>query len=822
MRARVRVRFIVVTITVLLVAAAAALSAQADVPWPEVPRGVAGPERVSAIADQVKIVPDTKTVSNGDTFTVDVVVEGAQDLNGFDLALDYAPGVLEFQSVTPGAALPYPLGPQEPDADTVTFGGFKLGGGASGDHVLATVAFKAIGTGTSDLDLYNVQVYDVGGGAEAVANPGDGEVNVQADGACTGVTITGLNANTPVQLGDPMDFVANVTGTPPYTYTWDFGGAGIATDDDTATPSFTYNAAGDYTVNLNVDNPCGDDQDTIPVKVQTGPVETRVKVDPAAKTVADGAVFSVDILVENADELKSFTVQLDYQPAVVEVMTVALGADMTGFTPLPFNRVDADTVAFGGIHPSGGSVAGDRTLAVVTLEAVDPGTSPLTLADVELFDPDAEDPPKQHGQVTVQACDPVEITDLSASGAMEVGAPVQFNATVQGDTPYTYTWDFDGPGTASGQDTATPSYTYSAAGTYTVTLTVDNPCGVPDEDTVQVTITEPPCEPVNIVSISNDPLYGTSGKPVTLMADVDGDPPITYIWDFGDGSPTQQGTGLSTVQHTYASKGTYTVELTVENCGGQETDSDTLVVKVCDLDILSLTSDSPVGLGDPMHFTATVTGQQPYTFTWDFDGAGSGTDLDTATPTFTYSQVGTYLVTLTVENPCGWVQEVTVVRVLPRLVVKIDPPTKTVDLGDTFTVDVLVEGAESLAAYEFNMNFNPSVVEVRGVQDGPFLSSTGRSVPTQTTRISNTVGMLYFGAFSVGADDPPSDDGKLCTITLDAVGLGSSELDLHTVNLYSLIGFDVEVNQPTTTGDGMVNVEGVKIYVPIITKGFTP
>jgi PKD repeat protein len=794
--------------------------AQLDAPRLGGPRDVAGPEEVSAIADQVRIEPTTKTVTNGTTFSVAVMVDGAQNLNGFDLALDYAPGILRFESVAVGTALPYLLGPQEPDADTVLFGGFKIDGSVSGDHLLATVEFTAIGVGTSPLDMYNVNLYDEGGGAETLADPGDGQVVVQAGGPCTPVAIDDLDANSPVQVGDPMNFVATVSGTPPYDYTWDFGGAGMPTDEDTATPSFLYDAAGTYTVALTVTNDCGTAQDSIPVEVTTGPVQTRVKIDPPTKTVADGDVFNVGVVVENADELKSFTFQLDYAPAVVEVLGAALGPDMTGFSPLPFNRIDADTIAFGGVHPSGGSVMGDKTMAVLTLEAVDPGTSPLTLHDVELYDPDAEDPPVEHGQVIVEACQVVQITDLSATGAMEVGTPVQFNATVQGTTPYTYTWDFGGPGTPSGQGTATPTFAYSAPGTYTVTLTVDNPCST-DQDTIQVTIVQEPCDPVNIISMSNDPPFGTSGEPMTLSATVQGDRPVTYVWDFGDGSPIQQGTGLNPVQHTYAVKGTYVVQLTVVNCDGLETDTDTLVVTVCDLDV-QLTSDSPVGLGDPMHFTATVTGEQPYTYTWDFGGPGSGVDLDTATPTFVYSQPGTYLVTLTVENPCGYVEEVLVVQVLPRLVVKIDPPVKTVAMGDIFTVDVLVEGAENLAAYEFNMDYDSAVVEVRDVVNGPFLASTGRSVPTVTKRISNTLGTLFFGAFSVGSQTPPSGDGTLSTITLEAVGLGTSDLDLHTVNLYSLIGTDVDVREPTSTEDGLVEVEGTELYLPIVAKNSAP
>ena len=81
--------------------------------------------------------------------------------------------------------------------------------------------------------------------------------------------------------------------------------------------------------------------------------------------------------------------------------------------------------------------------------------------------------------------------------------------------------------------------------------------------------------------------------------------------------------------------------------------------------ITEVTSDSPVDLGEPMHFTATVEGTKPITYSWDFDGDGtpdqSGTDL--ATTTYTYTESGFYVVTLEVENAWGDDSEQIVVQV---------------------------------------------------------------------------------------------------------------------------------------------------------------
>ncbi len=60
-------------------------------------------------------------------------------------------------------------------------------------------------------------------------------------------------------------------------------------------------------------------------------------------------------------------------------------------------------------------------------------------------------------------------------------------------------------------------------------------------------------------------------------SDADNDP-LTYSWDFGDNSP--DGSGVS-VNHSYATAGTYVVTLTVDD--GQDTDMDTAVVTIDDV-----------------------------------------------------------------------------------------------------------------------------------------------------------------------------------------------------------------------------------------------
>jgi PKD repeat protein len=130
----------------------------------------------------------------------------------------------------------------------------------------------------------------------------------------------------------------------------------------------------------------------------------------------------------------------------------------------------------------------------------------------------------------------------------------------------------------------------------------------------------------------------------------------------------------------------------------QDTALATFIVTPCtSVEIVDVTSDSPVCLGEAMHFTATVTGDEPISYSWDFGGAGTATGEDTATPTFTYDEAGTYTVTLTVENDCGTDED--------TLVVEVGEPVEIVDLAsdspvmvhETMSFEATVTGDEPIS-----------------------------------------------------------------------------------------------------------------------------
>ncbi len=183
------------------------------------------------------------------------------------------------------------------------------------------------------------------------------------------------------------------------------------------------------------------------------------------------------------------------------------------------------------------------------------------------------------------------------------------------------------------------------------------------------------------VAEASGPYNGTEDMPIifngSLSYDPDGDP-ITYSWNFGDGSV---GSGVSP-SHVYAAGGTYTVTLIV-NDGRVNSEPSTATVFVEEV------NDPPVAYAGPDR--AAFTGQatafdgsgsydpenDPITYRWDF-GDGDG---DTGVfVNHSYASAGAYAVTLTVTDQYGAASsDVAVITVT-------DPPSETEVFSDGFDI----------------------------------------------------------------------------------------------------------------------------------------
>ena len=113
--------------------------------------------------------------------------------------------------------------------------------------------------------------------------------------------------------------------------------------------------------------------------------------------------------------------------------------------------------------------------------------------------------------------------------------------------------------------------------------------------------------------------------------------------------------------------------------------------------------------------------------------------------------------------------------------VRVEPVESVVDVGETFTIRVMIDEASELGGFEFALLFVTDTVTVDEVTLGDFLGSTGRTVITVGPTINNEAGVTRFGAVTIGSAAGPDGTGELAVISLTTQGLGTSPLDLEDV-----------------------------------------
>lgn len=162
-------------------------------------------------------------------------------------------------------------------------------------------------------------------------------------------------------------------------------------------------------------------------------------------------------------------------------------------------------------------------------------------------------------------------------------------------------------------------------------------------------------KPVGTVAVSISPMKQVvlyTGRAVSFSAVGKSsiDLPLTYQWDFGDGST---GSGAS-LNHTFAKSGTYSIKVTATDSNGVKASSSG-VLSVVDAVLTTpvITANPASGFaGVEVSFTGASSdpGGGTLTYNWDFGDQGKATG-DTVKHSF--STQGTYPVVLTVTNDLG-------------------------------------------------------------------------------------------------------------------------------------------------------------------------
>ncbi len=512
-----------------------------------------------------------------------------------------------------------------------------------------------------------------------------------------------------IQSGGSVAFTNTSTGTAPLTYAWSFGDGDTSTS---ASPTHAYTGSGPFTVTLKVTNAYDSTGST---------ATTTVNVKPTA----------------------SFTT--NPSPAVIQSGgSVAFTNNSTGAAPLTYawNFGDGNTSSEASpTHAFSGS--GPFTVTLKVTNTYDSAGSTAT--------------------TTVNVKPTAGFTTSPSPAVIQSGASVAFTNTSVGTAPLTYAWDF-GDGSPV-NTTASPTHTFSGSGPFTVTLKVTNAY----DSTGSTATAAVNLKPLAAFTTSPSPAVIQSGGSLAFTNTSTGNSPLTYAWDFGDGSPTNT---TASPTHVFTGSGPFTVTLKVTNAYDSTGSTATTTVNIKPAASFTTSPGSAViQSGASLAFTNTSVGTAPLTYAWNF-GDGSPTNT-TASPTHIFTGSGPFTVTLKVTNACDSVGSTatTTVNIKPTASFTFAPDTD-LKVGDEITFTNASTGTGALSYTWFFGDGSPQEHSAN-----PTHAYTRRGAFSVTLTVDNTLdGTDYQDTLTktVNVDPIKADLAVTVDDTLERIDVGSA------------------------------------------------
>ncbi|MCS6928081.1 MAG: PKD domain-containing protein [Saprospiraceae bacterium] len=570
------------------------------------------------------------------------------------------------------------------------------------------------------------------------------------------VTLTATNpcgSNTSIKtitvVGPP---VANFTATPtsgcspltvqftstslgnPTSYAWQFPG-GTPNTSSAQNPTVTYNAPGNYDVTLTVTNPYGTHTLTKTNFIQVIPPPTAgfsVTTNGLAASFTNSSTHATSYAWNFGDGNSSTAQNPQHTYAQEGVYTVTLiatgpcGVDTfqravtivtpptAGFTADTTNGCGPLTVQFTSTSSSNstsfqwsfpGGTPDTSSAQNPTVTYTSPGTYSVTLI---VSNAAGADTLTRTNFITVGP------SPISGFTATTNGFTATFNNTSQHAN--TYVWHF---GDGSSSTAQHPEHTYSQDSIYTVTLIASGPCGVDTFEQAITIVTSPKA------GFTASPTSGCS--PLTVQfTSTSSSNSTSFYWEFPGGTPDTSTAKDPSV--TYNAVGIYSVTLIVTNAAGSDT----------------LTRTDFIAVGPPPPVTnfsvdingahAAFTNQSVHatTYHWDF---GDGNNSTEQSPAHTYTNDGTYTVTLTATGPCGTstaVQTITIATP-PKAGFTASP---TADCGP-LTVQFTSTSSSNAASFQWSF---PSGTPESSTEQNPVVTYASPGAYSVTLIVSNPQG----------------------------------------------------------------------------------
>jgi gliding motility-associated-like protein len=641
-------------------------------------------------------------------------------------ATDSDGDVLEYSFCTPvinSTSGSYITTPGPPPYDPVTYtSGYSYNDPISSVTPFAIDPITGVITGTPNLlgqYVVGICVTEYRNGVPINVTQRDFQFNVTT---CSPVPPPAINTDqTVICSGDPL-VIQNDSPTD-MDYFWDFGD--LTTLADTSNlfePTYQYPGPGSYTVTLimNRGMSCADTTSAV--------FQTTAPINPSVAS----QVFSC------ANGIVSYDFNGSGGNTAAAAYSWAFGANATPATSVDHNPQDV-------VFTQGANATVVLTISESGCTEHDTVTFAVPLLPVAAIEPQST------------FCD---------------GYTYQFHSLSENAT--SYHWDFGAPGTGDVAASENPTYTYPDTALYTVELIVSAPNLCPDTAYAQMLI-------YGLLQpgfLENDAqcFEGNSFNFYGFGSSTD---EAIYTWNFGSNAFPQTATTAEPQSISFNTPGAYEISLTIAENDCLETYTDSVYVFAnpeFSAAVDSIAECSSV----TAQFVNTSSADTPMTVLWDF---GDGTTSNENSPYHTYTQYGTFDVSLQVSTTSGCIDSDEFY--FPGLVQVYAPPVAgfTVDNNEVDILDPAVQftsTAIGAVGCEYIMGDGGIVNDCDFTYN---FSQTGvitveQTVVNQVGCTDRTTGTIFVNGFSFWAPNSFTPDNDGVNDVWMPVVLGATYYDL--------------------------------------------
>ena len=142
-------------------------------------------------------------------------------------------------------------------------------------------------------------------------------------------------------------------------------------------------------------------------------------------------------------------------------------------------------------------------------------------------------------------------------------------------------------------------------------------------------------------------------------------------------------------------------------------------------------------------------------------------------------------------------------------IVKLSPATQNIPVGQSFSINVVIDPHTPIAGAQFNLQFDPSLVQANAITEGNLFKQNGAATIFSSGIIDNNAGVVkHVWGNILGAGESVSSVGTFAIIDFTSTSPGLSPLELITVGAISVKVSNPDGNAvPINIENGNVNIQ---------------